>query len=85
MTRVEPSTEDQKPDADDADRLNKDTGAPVPEPRKPPFLLDFYRSAVAKKWLMAITGIVLLGYVLAHLIGNLKVFLSREHINEYAA
>ena len=33
---------------------------------------------------MAVSGIVLLGYVLAHMIGNLKVFLGEEHINDYA-
>ena len=32
---------------------------------------------------MAVTGIVLLGFVLAHMIGNLKVFLGKEHINLY--
>lgn len=37
--------------------------------------LEFYRSAVGKKWVMAITGIVLLGYLVAHMIGNLKIFL----------
>ena len=63
MTRVEePSTEDQREDADAADRLLRSTGAPVPERREPPFLLSFYRSAVVKKWLMALSGIVLLVY-----------------------
>ena len=33
---------------------------------------------------MAISGIVLLGYVLAHMIGNLKVFLGKGEINAYA-
>lgn len=85
MTRVEePSTEDQRPDADAADQLRKSTGAPIPERRHPPFFVTFYRSAVVKKWLMAVSGIVLLGYVLAHMVGNLKVFLGREHINDYA-
>jgi succinate dehydrogenase / fumarate reductase cytochrome b subunit len=51
---------------------------------EPPFVVQFYRSAIAKKWLMAVSGIVLLGYVLAHMIGNLKVFLGAEHVNEYA-
>lgn len=37
--------------------------------------MEFYRSAVGKKWVMAITGIILLGYLVAHLIGNLKIFL----------
>jgi succinate dehydrogenase / fumarate reductase cytochrome b subunit len=85
MTRVEePSTEDQSEGADAAEVLARPTGAPIPEPKEPPFFITFYRSAVAKKWLMAITGIVLLGYVLAHMVGNLKVFLGAEHINEYA-
>jgi succinate dehydrogenase / fumarate reductase cytochrome b subunit len=52
--------------------------------REPPFIVTFYRSAVAKKWLMAVSGIVLLGYVLVHMIGNLKVFLGKDDINEYA-
>ena len=52
--------------------------APVPQPKPAGhFLVRFWRSAVGKKWVMAITGIVLLGYVLAHMIGNLKVFLGR--------
>jgi succinate dehydrogenase / fumarate reductase cytochrome b subunit len=33
---------------------------------------------------MAVTGIVLIGYVIAHLIGNLKVYLGAEEINSYA-
>jgi succinate dehydrogenase / fumarate reductase cytochrome b subunit len=32
---------------------------------------------------MAITGIMLLGFVLAHMIGNWKVFLGKEHLNTY--
>ena len=46
-------------------------------------ILRFYRSAVGKKWVMAITGIILLGFVLAHMIGNLKLYLSKEEINLY--
>ena len=52
--------------------------------REPPFVVTFYRSAIAKKWLMAITGIMLMGFVLAHMIGNLKVYLGEEHLNSYA-
>ena len=59
--------------------------AQIAPPRKPaPFLIQFSRSAICKKWLMAITGIVLMGYVLAHMIGNLTVFLDRGEINDYA-
>jgi len=79
------STAEQRAGADDADRLARYAGPPVPEPRGGGhFLLRFWRSAIGKKWVMAVSGIVLLGYVLAHMIGNLKVFLGRSEINRYA-
>src|SRR5919206_94046 len=34
--------------------------------------------------LPAISGIMLLGFVLAHMIGNLKLFLGESHLNAYA-
>lgn len=45
--------------------------------------LELYRSAVGKKWIMAITGVVLLGFVFGHMIGNLKVYLGAEGMNHY--
>ena len=51
--------------------------------RKAPWPIEFYRSAVGKKWVMALTGIALLGFVLAHLVGNLKLYLSKEDMNLY--
>ncbi len=49
------------------------------------WLLDFYSSAVGKKTVMAITGIVLLGFVFVHMVGNLKVYYNDggEHLNAY--
>lgn len=47
-------------------------------------LLDFYRSALGKKVIMAVTGIVLFGYVLVHMLGNLKLYLGKESLNHYA-
>ncbi|HEV2854000.1 MAG TPA: succinate dehydrogenase cytochrome b subunit [Thermoanaerobaculia bacterium] len=35
---------------------------------------DLYRSAVGKKAVMAVTGIILFGFVLGHMIGNLKLY-----------
>jgi len=32
---------------------------------------------------MAITGLVLVGFVIAHLIGNLQIFIGREALNRY--
>ncbi len=42
------------------------------------------RSTVALKALMAITGLILIGYLLAHMYGNFKVFAGPEAFNEYA-
>ena len=42
------------------------------------------RSTVGKKIVMAATGIVLVGFVVAHMIGNLKIYLGAEHFNAYA-
>jgi succinate dehydrogenase / fumarate reductase cytochrome b subunit len=45
---------------------------------------DLYRSAVGKKAVMAVTGILLFGFVLVHLIGNLKLYEGPEILNNYA-
>jgi succinate dehydrogenase / fumarate reductase cytochrome b subunit len=59
--------------------------APVhPRSRRPaPWPVEFYRSAVGKKWVMALTGIALMGYVFAHMFGNLKVYFGAEDFNHY--
>jgi succinate dehydrogenase / fumarate reductase cytochrome b subunit len=56
---------------------------PTPARRKP-FLLDLYSTAVGKKYVMALTGIALMGFVLAHMLGNLKMYLGPEEFNHYA-
>jgi succinate dehydrogenase / fumarate reductase, cytochrome b subunit len=48
-----------------------------------PPIVRFYRSAVGKKWVMAVTGVILMGFIITHLIGNLKFYLSKEEINLY--
>lgn len=47
------------------------------------WILDLYRTAVGKKYVMAVTGIALMGFVLAHMVGNLKLYLGPASINEY--
>jgi succinate dehydrogenase / fumarate reductase cytochrome b subunit len=49
-----------------------------------PFLVELYRSALGKKYLMAVSGIVGLGYVFAHMLGNLKLYQSAAAFNDYA-
>ncbi len=44
----------------------------------------FWKSSIGKKWLVALTGAVLVGYVLGHLAGNLQVFVGPAQINAYA-
>jgi succinate dehydrogenase / fumarate reductase cytochrome b subunit len=44
--------------------------------KRKPFLLDLYSTAVGKKYVMAITGIIGIGFVVGHMIGNLKVYLG---------
>jgi succinate dehydrogenase / fumarate reductase cytochrome b subunit len=52
--------------------------------RKAPFPVEFYRSALGKKYVMAITGIMIMGFVFAHMVGNLKMYLGPEDFNHYA-
>jgi succinate dehydrogenase / fumarate reductase cytochrome b subunit len=48
--------------------------------------VGFYDTAIGKKAVMAITGMILFGYVLGHMIGNLQIFSpDRDQINHYAA
>ena len=47
-------------------------------------LSNFYRSAVGKKALMAASGIMLFGFVLVHMLGNLKLYQGPEKLNAYA-
>ncbi len=49
-------------------------------PATPPLL----RSLIGKKVIMAVTGVILLLFVIAHLLGNLKVFQGAAHFNAYA-
>ncbi|WP_304598611.1 MULTISPECIES: succinate dehydrogenase cytochrome b subunit [unclassified Parafrankia] len=44
----------------------------------------FWRSTIGKKAVMAVTGAVMLLYLLAHMLGNLKIFFGRESFDEYA-
>jgi len=45
----------------------------------------FWASTIGKKAVMAVTGLVLVAYLFAHMLGNLKVFLGAGAMNEYAA
>lgn len=42
-----------------------------------------YRTSIGKKVLMAASGVILVGFVIVHMLGNLKVYLGATEINRY--
>jgi succinate dehydrogenase / fumarate reductase cytochrome b subunit len=57
----------------------------MPAAKRPHWLFSFWRSTVGKKVVMALTGAIGVGYVAAHMLGNLQVFEGAGKINAYAA
>lgn len=48
------------------------------------WLVEVYRSALGKKYAMAISGIFLMAWITAHLIGNLKIYVGPEAFDFYS-
>lgn len=48
-------------------------------------ILSFYRTSIGKKTVMAVTGLIGVGFVIAHLISNLSIFTGPTHLDDYAA
>lgn len=46
-------------------------------------MLGFYRSTIGKKIIMAVTGLIGIGFVIAHMVGNLQVFVGADKLNAY--
>jgi len=47
-------------------------------------MASFYQSTIGKKVVVAVTGLILVGFVFVHLLGNLQVFLGAAVVNDYA-
>ncbi len=47
-------------------------------------LWQLVRSSLGRKYLMAATGLMLVGFLVVHMIGNLKIFLGADDLNHYA-
>ncbi|WP_084685776.1 succinate dehydrogenase cytochrome b subunit [Nonomuraea coxensis] len=61
--------------------------APVPAPKSTPTRKrpgGFLRSSNGKKVVMAVTGAVMVLFLITHMLGNLKIFLGKDSFNEYA-
>lgn len=48
------------------------------------WLFGFWRTAVGAKVVMAVTGLMLFGFTLVHMAGNLQVFLGHHYMDEYS-
>ncbi len=57
------------------------TASAMPASARP---ASFLASTVGMKMVMAVTGVVLFAFVIAHMIGNLQVFLGEEALDHYA-
>jgi succinate dehydrogenase / fumarate reductase cytochrome b subunit len=49
------------------------------------WLFRFYGSTLGKKVVMAVSGLILFGFIIGHLAGNLQVFLGRHKLDAYSA
>lgn len=47
-------------------------------------ILSFWGTSVGKKVVMAVTGFIAFGFVLAHMLGNLQIYQGPEKLNHYA-
>jgi len=47
--------------------------------------ISWLRSSIGKKALMAVSGLVLVGFIISHLLGNLLIFGGSEALNAYGA
>src|SRR5680860_801841 len=57
------------------------TGAPGDTMRR---VISLYRTSVGKKFYMALSGAVLIGFLFAHMVGNLKMYMGADAFNHYA-
>src|SRR5689334_20490337 len=48
-------------------------------------LFALWETTVGKKVAMAVTGIVLIGFLISHMISNVLIFTNPEHLDRYAA
>jgi succinate dehydrogenase / fumarate reductase cytochrome b subunit len=46
--------------------------------------MKFFRSTIGRKILMAVTGLILIAFVIGHLVGNLQVFSGPDALNGYS-
>jgi succinate dehydrogenase / fumarate reductase, cytochrome b subunit len=63
-------------------------GEPTPAtatPRRRSGLGALWHSSIGKKWVMAVTGLLMLAFLLVHMLGDLKIFFGPHDFDAYAA
>jgi succinate dehydrogenase / fumarate reductase cytochrome b subunit len=63
--------------------MTASTAAPTDATARPP--AGFFQTTVGLKVVMAVTGLIMFGYLVGHVAGNLQVFGEPARINDYAA
>jgi succinate dehydrogenase / fumarate reductase cytochrome b subunit len=49
------------------------------------WFVQFYRSTIGKKIIMAVTGLIGIAFVIGHMAGNLQAFIGSDKLNAYGA
>jgi succinate dehydrogenase / fumarate reductase, cytochrome b subunit len=45
----------------------------------------YFSTSTGKKFVMALSGVTLVGFIVGHLVGNLQIFLGPDALNQYSA
>jgi succinate dehydrogenase / fumarate reductase cytochrome b subunit len=62
----------------------KPAGPPAPKPKRRTGLAALWHSSIGKKWVMAVTGLLMLAFLLLHMLGNLKIYFGQKDFDHYA-
>jgi succinate dehydrogenase / fumarate reductase cytochrome b subunit len=65
-------------------RTGRAEDLPVKRPARRGGLLGLWQSSIGKKWVMAVTGLLMMLFLLVHMLGNLKIFFGPTEFDSYA-
>src|SRR5215469_13842719 len=62
----------------------KSAAAATVRERSHGFISEVCHSSIGRKMIVAVTGVILILFVIGHLLGNLQIYLGPEWINAYS-
>lgn len=74
----------ERPDTDDVRTRTEAVAVEPSRLRRSALLVELYRSSLGKKYAMAVSGVIMMGYVVAHMLGNLKMYAGAASLDSYA-